>query len=148
MATNYPPVGFHFLVDFEKFPLASREISFMEVGGLSSEIPVESIAEGGELRFKYSLPGVPQYPKLVLKRGLLSDSKLIKWCKQTIEDFVIEPSNITIHLLNENHDSLSIWKVLNAYPVKWSISDLNAGQNSLVVESIEFSYQYFIFEKV
>lgn len=148
MAIYYPPVGFHFRVDFERFPSSTNEVRFREVGGLSAEIPVESYAEGGELRFKHSLPGVPQYPKLVLKRGLFVSSELISWCKNAIEDFVIEPGNITIHLLNENHESLAIWKVINAYPVKWSISDLNAEQNSVVVESIELAYQYYIFDKV
>lgn len=148
MAFNYPPVGFHFKVEFEKFPSSTEEIRFREVSGLSAEIPVESIAEGGELRFKYSLPGVPQYPKLVLKRGLVPSSEVITWCKDAIEDFNIVPDNISIHLLNENHETLALWRVLKAYPVKWSVSDFNAEQNGIVVESIEFAYQYYIFEKV
>jgi phage tail-like protein len=147
MAGYYPPVGFHFKVEFERFPSNSKDIRFKEVGGLSVEIPVENLAEGGENRFKYSLPATPQYPKLVLKRGLLGDSQIADWCKRAIEDFVFETDNITVSLLNEQHEPLALWRVIGAYPCKWSVSDLNADQNAIVVESIEFAYQYFIYEK-
>ena len=36
-----------------------------------------------------------------------------------------------------------VWNLINAYPVKWSVSDLNATANAFVVESMQLSYQYF-----
>jgi hypothetical protein len=32
---------------------------------------------------------------------------------------------------------------IQAYPVKWVISDLRALENALAVETIELSYQYY-----
>jgi phage tail-like protein len=45
--------------------------------------------------------------------------------------------------LNEKHEPLVTWNVVNAYPTKWSVSDLSASSNKVVVESIQFAYQYF-----
>ena len=38
-------------------------------------------------------------------------------------------------------DDLIEYQVLQAFPVKWSGSDLNASQNNVAVESVEFAHQ-------
>lgn len=143
MAILYPPMGFHFSVVFEMFPQTPQDFRFKEVTGLSVDIPAETVAEGGENRFKHQLPGVPQYSKITLKRGMFLGSFIVEWCKKAIENFEFEPVNVIITLLNELHVPVTAWHVINAYPVKWSISDFNAEQSSLVVESIDLAYQYF-----
>ncbi len=55
----------------------------------------------------------------------------------------IKTAHIVVTLLNENHQPLRTWNVYNAWPKKWSVSDLNAGENSLVVETLDFSYSFF-----
>src|SRR5690606_5910049 len=139
----YPPPGFHFLVVIEMFPQKPQDSRFQSVSGLSVTIPTESVAEGGENRFKHQLPGVPQYDKLVLKRGMFLGSNITTWCKNAIEDFQIEPKNILISLLIDLHVPLATWQVYNAYPVKISISEFNAEQNTLVIETLELVYQFY-----
>lgn len=140
---QYPPVGFHFSVVFELFPQTPQDFRFQSVSGLSVDIPTETVAEGGELRFKHQLPGVPQYGKLTLKRGLFQGSFIINWCKNAIEKFEFEPKNVLITLLNNLHAPLALWHVYNAYPTKWSISEFNAEQSTLVIETLELTYQYY-----
>jgi phage tail-like protein len=146
MALFYPPTGFHFLVRFEglllKYP-GFPDVGFQEVGGLSVEIAVEEYAEGGENRFKHRMPGSVGYGNLSLKRGMLSGSPAAKWFKDEVEGFQFEANDITVVLLNEDHIPLQAWNFLNAWPVKWSIEGLNAMENTLMIESIEFAYQYF-----
>src|SRR5437762_6521961 len=77
------PVSFHFSVDFSKYD----DIRFQEVGGLTAEMGVEDLAAGGENRFTYRLPTRAKYNNLVLKRGMIKDSKLIDWFKNAIENF-------------------------------------------------------------
>ena len=113
------------------------------MSGLSVDIETEEYAEGGENRFKHKLPVRTKFPNLVLKRGLVSDSKLIKWCKDAVENFDFSPTDVTIKLLNNEHEPLVTWNVVHAYPVKWSVSDFNAEQNSIAVETIELAYNYF-----
>lgn len=146
MTAYYPPVGFHFEVHF--FGIGGdNDSQFQEVSGLSAEIGVEELTVGGENKFTYRLPTRAKYNNLILKRGMLKDSGLIDWFKKAIEEFEFKPVNISINLLNENHQTLSSWDFINAYPIKWAISDFKALENSLVVETIELSYQYFTRKK-
>ena len=139
----YPPVGFHFLVVFEMFPQSPQDVRFQSVTGLSASITTETVAEGGENRFKHQFPGVPQYNKLVLKRGLFLGSFVSHWCRDSIENFNFQPKNILVSLLNDSHIPLNVWHVFNAYPTKIEVSEFNAEQNTMVVETLELTYQYF-----
>lgn len=143
MANYYPPVGFHFLVEFEGISSQEKDHQFQSVSGLSVDIETEEIAEGGENRFKHKLPVKTKYPNLTLKRGILIDSAVIKWCKDAFENFSFKPVNLTIKLLNDQHQPLISWNVVHAYPVKWSVEDFNAQESKLVIESFELTYNYF-----
>lgn len=143
MANYYPPVGFHFLVEFEGLGSQEKDHQFQSVSGLSVDIEIEEIAEGGENRFKHKLPVKTKYPNLTLKRGMLIDSAVIDWCRDAIENFSFKPVNLTVKLLNEEHQPLISWNVVHAYPIKWSVEDFNAEESKLVVESFELTYNYF-----
>jgi phage tail-like protein len=140
---DYPPVGFHFLVTFQLFPQTPNDVRFQEVSGLDVEMEMDSFVEGGQNRFTWKLPKRARYSDLVLKRGLFMGSSIILWCQNAFENFVFEPTNITIALLNSEHVPLQAWYVVNAIPKKWTISNFNAQENSVVVESITLSYQFF-----
>ena len=107
------------------------------------EIEMESFAEGGQNRFTWQAPKRTRYSDITLKRGMFIGSGIVLWCRNALENFVFEPANITIALLNEKHLPLQAWYVVNAIPKKWSISSFNAQENSVVVESITLSYQFF-----
>jgi len=141
----YPPVGFHFKVEINLPDVAQedRETRFQEVGGLSKSIDIEEFKEGGENRFAHRLPSPAKYGNVILKRGLLTKSSLIKWCFDAIDNFSFKPADVTITLLNEEHKPLSVWNIAKAFPVKWSTSDFKAQENSIVIETLELSYQYF-----
>lgn len=138
----YPPVGFHFKVEFVGIG-NDNDIRFQSVGGLTVEYDTESFKEGGENRFEHKLPLRTKYPDLSLKRGMLTDSKVIKWCLDALQNREFKPAQINVILLNEEHQPLKTWNVYNAWPKKWSVSDLNAQDNSIVIETLELSYNYF-----
>ena len=140
---DYPPVGFHFLVTFQLFPQTPNDFRFQEVSGLDVEMEMETYVEGGQNRFTWKLPKRALYSDLVLKRGMFIGSGIVLWCQNAFENFVFEPVNITIALLNDSHVPIQAWYVVNAIPKKWSISNFNAQENSVVVESITLSYQFF-----
>jgi conserved hypothetical phage tail region protein len=139
----YPPVGFHFLVRFELRRQVVGDTRFQEVSGLEAEMEMESFNEGGENRFTYQLPKRTRYADITLKRGLFIQSPLIVWCREALENFQFAPANLTISLLNEQHEPIMSWYVVNAIPKKWTVSSFNAEQNAIVVESITLSYRYF-----
>lgn len=151
MASYYPPACFHFKVELNGVDGADSdsEQRFQEVSGLSVEVETETLREGGENRFEYKLPKRAKYPNLILKRGLLKGSAFLDWFKSAMNTYFIvvvydfKPADITITLLDEADEPVAVWNVVQAYPLKWSMSDLKSSENAVVVESIELAYQYF-----
>lgn len=137
----YPPVSFHFAVRFAFSDGADTH--FQSVSGLSVEYEMETIKEGGENRFEHKLPVRTRYADLSLRRGLLLDSEVLRWCLDAFENRVFAPADVQIVLLNENHEPLKTWAIVQAWPKKWSVSEFNAEQNALVIESLDLSYRYF-----
>jgi phage tail-like protein len=142
----YPPVGFFFKVSIDGLPDADS--AFQEVTGLSVSVETQSVPEGGENRFVHQLPLRAKAERLVLKRGLNVSSQLLAWCRRAVEDFSFSPKTIHVFLLDPSkpdalNNPLAAWHLVNAYPVKWSVSAFNAEENSLAVETIELQYNYF-----
>lgn len=141
----YPPVGFHFSVTFLTLG-NDDDIRFQSVTGLTVEYDTETFREGGENRFEHKLPVRTKYPDLSLKRGLLTNSLVSLWLRGILQDrdFINnKPCNISVSLLNDKHLPLRTWMLFNCWPKKWSVSDFNAQENAIVVETIDLSYNYF-----
>ncbi|MBK7173990.1 MAG: phage tail protein [Bacteroidales bacterium] len=147
MAIYYPPVGFHFKVEVLGISPNESDTRFTEVSGLSVEAGMEEVAEGGENRFIQKYPVNPKYSDLILKRGLLVHSEVTDWILRSINDLDIQPKNVDVTLLNDKHEPLVTWHLVNAYPVKWVIGDFNASENAVVVETLQLYYQYFTVDK-
>lgn len=141
MAFQYPKVGFHFVVAFELFPQLPSDLKFQEVTGLKATIQTGSAFKNN--KSGYQIPTGVTYNNLTLKRGLFTGSAIRLWCINAIENFVFEPTNLTVMLLDENHLPTMGWYVLGAYPLSWEVSDFNAAQSALVIESITLKYSYF-----
>lgn len=136
------PIGFHFKVVFGMNE-GENDFRFQEVIGLNSEVSLEEYKEGGVNEYVHRMPSGVKYGNLVLKRGMFNDSDVTAWCRKAIETFEFKPTDITVSLLNEEHNALASWTFLKAYPVKWSVSDFKAMDNALVVESLELAYRSF-----
>ncbi|GEO11935.1 phage tail protein [Segetibacter aerophilus] len=146
---DYPPVSFHFRVEF-KFSdqRAKSEINFQEVSGLNKEMTTEDFTEGGENRFVYRFPKGTKYPNLVLKRGMKPDSKIIDWARDAIDHFDFQPVDITVTLLNPDHNPLVAWEFVKCWPLKWATSDFKGQDNAIVIETLELNYNYYTQKKV
>ena len=142
MVDYYPPWGFYYKVEFG-ISKDKNDARFQTVSGLSVEYDYENFKEGGENRFEHKLPVRTKYADLVLKRGMLTDSQVITWFLDAFRDRQFKPSDISVILLNEKSKPLRTWKVAHAIPKKWLVSDLNASENSLVIETMELTYRYF-----
>ncbi len=143
MAFYYPPPSFHFKVEFPDIQTTDNDILFQSVSGLNVSLETEVIKEGGENRFVHTVPVRSKYTDLVLKRGVLVDSGVIRWCRKAIEQFEVEPTVVLVHLLNESHEPLVEWRLFHAWPKKWSVAEMNASQSSVLVETIELNYNFF-----
>ena len=142
MVDYYPPWGFYYKVEFS-ISKNKDDVRFQAVSGLSVEYDYEEYKEGGENRFTHKLPVRTKYADLVLKRGMLVDSKVIEWCLAAFRDRDFKPADLDIILMNEQGKPLRTWNVTHAIPKKWLITDLNANESSIVIETLELTYHYF-----
>ncbi|MVM33499.1 phage tail protein [Spirosoma sp. HMF4905] len=142
MVDYYPPWGFYYKVEFS-ISQNKNDVRFQSVSGLSVEYDSEEFKEGGENRFTHKLPVRTKYADLVLKRGMLTDSAVIDWFLNAFRDRTFTASDINIILMNEQGEPLRTWSVFHAIPKKWLVSDLNANDNAVVIETLELIYRYF-----
>ncbi|MEM8962007.1 MAG: phage tail protein [Acidobacteriota bacterium] len=135
-------LGFRFGVFFFAGGLVPNplDIRFKRVGGLTATVKTKDYHEGGQSMFTQKLPVGIDYTNLVLERGLVVGSPLHLEISRVLEDFQFRPSNVLITLFNEDSLPVTAWLVTKAIPVKWSTSDLDAGQKSLVIETLELTY--------
>ncbi len=136
-----PPTSFYFDVRFN----GRRDMDslFKEVSGLKLSFGIEQVREGGDNSFIHELPTQPTYSNLVLKRCLMLNSSLDKWCKEAFENFNFEPKDLKISLLGEYGVALAAWSVQGAYPISWELAALNSTANELAIESLELKYRSF-----
>jgi phage tail-like protein len=136
-----PPTAFYFSVNFIESP--EMDCSFQEVSGLKLELDTMQKSEGGDNSFVHELPATPTYSNLILKRCLLMNSNLDKWCKNAIENFEFDPKDVRVSLLGANGGVLASWNITKAYPVSWELSSLNSTSNELAIETLELKYRQF-----
>ncbi|MBD2700751.1 phage tail protein [Spirosoma sp. BT702] len=137
MAT-YPLPKFHFRVDWDGIANAG----FTEVTGL--EVTTEKIEyrDGVSPEFsKIKMPGMQTFGDITLKRGSFKgDNEFYNWWNSVALN-TITRRNVTISLLNEAHEPVVVWKVKNAWPLKVTSSDLNAGSNEVAVETLVLAHE-------
>lgn len=145
-AYAYPLPAFYFKLVFPKAP--GKDTAFQEVSGIGSELAVQEVVEGGENRFVHRLPKGVKHPFLSLKRGIAKiDSPVVKWCKDVLEGDLVKPietQDISVYLLDHNHNTVRGWSFANAFPVKWEIDSFNSTKNDVAIEKIELSYDYSV----
>jgi phage tail-like protein len=139
---SYPLPKFHFLVEW-----AGARIGFTEVTGLTLETEVIEYREGNSPEYnKIKMPGMRKFGNITMKRGTFAgDNDYYKWF-DTVKLNTIERRNITITLLNENHDPVVKWKIKSAWPVKIQSPDLKSDANETAIESIEVAHEGFVIE--
>lgn len=141
-----PPVSFYFKLSVANSSgVSSTDAYFQEVSGIGAEISVEEFREGGSYDTVYSLPGNISFPNLVCKRGLAPwGSDLINWCFDTFSASgnKVVLKNFVVKLLNRDAQSTSYmtWNFYDAFPVKWSVSEFNAMESRIAIETLEFKY--------
>jgi phage tail-like protein len=134
---NYPLPKFHFRVEW-----GGSRIGFTEVTGLNLETEVIEYRDGSSPEYnKIKMPGLRKYGNITLKRGTFAnDNEYYAWFN-TVNLNQIERRDVTISLLNENHETVVVWKVKNAFPIKIQSPDMKSDANEAAIESIEIAHE-------
>lgn len=132
--TLFPQIHFEVRV-----PALDVQVGFFtQVQGLSAQVDVLEYAEGGRNDYMHKLPGRIKQQNITLKRGLTNEGALLAWFKKSVVK--AEPTNLALTLYDSEGKKVQAWSFANAYPVKWTGSDLNAGGNEMMTESLEIAH--------
>jgi phage tail-like protein len=114
---------------------------FSEVTGLQAETQVEDIKVGGQNEYLYRLPKETTFPNLVLKRGITDSDVLWKWHQEVVAGRFAR-NTVHIILLDSAGDTWR-WSFNEAFPIKWSGSDMKADSTSVAFETLEIAHHGF-----
>lgn len=134
---DYPLPKFHFSVEW-----GGTNLSFTEVTGLNVQTEVIEYRAGASPEYhKIKMPGMQKFENITLKRGSFQgDNQFYEWWN-TVQLNTIERRDLTIKLLNEIHEPVVVWKVINAWAVKVQSSDLKADGNEVAIETLEVAHE-------
>lgn len=134
--------GAHFILEIDGVPIGT----FTEVSGLTAEIDIDKIEEGGQNQFVHQFPGRMSWPNITLKRGVVDDDNLFAWFARTSGDGLHSAGDkVVMHsgavtLLSENGERLRSWKIDRAFPVKWTGPTFAATSNDVPTEELEIAH--------
>jgi phage tail-like protein len=130
-----PFPAFHFEVRFDDLPAAG----FSECNGLTLEIEVQDHPEGGVNDHSWKFAGRTKQTNLTLIRGIV-DRTVWDWFWDQTRG-IVHPRNASIVVLDDTGARAMEWQAKGAFPVKWTGPPLNASQNNVAVETVEFAHQ-------
>ena len=84
--------------------------------------------------------GLRKYGNITLKKGMIEGKVLYDWILKGLTGEV-ERKTVTVSLLDEKQTAVSSWKVINAWPTKYSAPDFNATSNEIAVETLELAHE-------
>jgi phage tail-like protein len=133
----YPLPVFHFSVNW-----GGTLLSFSEVTGLNVEVQPIEYRDGTNRDYAVTkMPGLKKYGNLTLKRGVFAgDNEYYDWINEIALNKITR-RDVIISLLNEAHEPVMTWKVINAWPTKLTSPDLKANANEAAIESIEVAHE-------
>ncbi len=139
---NYPLPKFHFQVEW-----GGASIGFTEVSGLDVETEMIEYRDGASPEYvKTKMPGMQKYSNISMKRGTFQgDNDFFDWWN-TVALNTIDRRDVTISLLNENHEPVVVWKVKNAWPSKVQSTDLKSDGNEVAIETIELCHEGLVIQ--
>jgi phage tail-like protein len=136
-STIYPLPKFHFIVEW-----GGTRVGFTEVTGLDMQVEAIEYREGNSKEYsKIKMPGLHKFSNITLKRGSVTGDKEFYLWINTVSLNQVERRDLSISLLNENHEPVFTWKVKQAFPVKVQASDLKSDGNEVAIESIELAHE-------
>jgi phage tail-like protein len=135
--STWPLVKFAFRVK-----IGDTEILFQEVTGLNAETQVIEYRAGNSKVFStVKMPGIKKYGNITLKKGIFKDDKALWDMYNLVVMNTFERKKVTISLLDETNNEAMNWELINAFPVKMTVTDMKTDNNNAAVETMELAHE-------
>jgi phage tail-like protein len=131
---KYVLPAYNFEVKLDNLQLSFSKIQSIEIG-----IETEVLMEGGENRFVYSLVKPDSAEKvLIMERGVLSKAESSK--KEALRVGTVF-THMVITVLGHDRQSKKMYTASKVLLKKRSLSEFNALNGEVLIESLEFVYR-------
>jgi phage tail-like protein len=132
--------SFNFVIEWDN----GKSETFRKMSGITMETEViehkEVTAQGKMIIRK--VPGAHKWGEVTLERRKDSSTALQDWHKK-VTDGDIDGARCsgTIHMKDSMGSTVSSWNFENAWPSKYSQSDVDAGSNEIALETIVIQHE-------
>jgi len=131
-----------FLVDLGTGNTAAPEAAFCEVILPGISIDVIEYRTGSDKEHGVNkLPGLARYPDVTLRRGIIGSLDVYSWINEVRNGAPNARRTVTIQLLSEDGTPVLTWKLLRAWPSKFSGPALDAKGTDVAMEELVLSYE-------
>ena len=133
-------VGSWFSIELDKATITG----ITEITGLAVEIDVVDYTQvtTGGVTVNKKRPGTAKYSEVGIKRPLSADKSLWQWCKSIRDGKDDYRADGAIVLYNIGNKEVGRWTFVNAWPSKWSASDLDVGSDDLIQEEVVLQIEH------
>jgi len=145
MATQLtaPYRGFKFNVEIAGIQVAS----FSEATVPDTTVETVDYREGSDPTYKRKLSGLTSYGSLTLKKGLTDSMDLYNWFTLVTEkgsEGANVQKNISLVLMDAASEEKVRWNIINAWPIKYETTGLNAGSSEVMIDTLELTIDYIV----
>lgn len=133
---KYPHGKFNYIVEIDGLEAGG----FSEVTGFDVSIDVIEYREGNMIQTPMKVPGLKKYGNITLKKGLVDSKVMYEWMGAGIKGDV-ERKTLTVTLMDITATPAASWRIINAWPLKYTAPDFNATSAEIAVESVEIAHE-------
>lgn len=120
--------------------------AFSQCSGIRATSQVLRVRTGADVRgVQGIIPTTVEYSNLTLSRGVVSSNSFLDWVFACMPGYATGPSGavrrtIDIVVLDEKGNEGITWTLHGAYPVSYELAGLDASQDGVLMENLEFAY--------
>lgn len=113
---------------------------FTEVSGLGYSLEVIEKEVSGATHSLKKMAGPIDYDEIELSRPLNTSMELYQWVADTAGG-TVDRRDGALDLLDETGAQIASWTFKQAWPMKYAMSDLDAGDGSVIMESVTLTHE-------
>jgi len=118
------------------------EIAFQEVSGLDTEHELIEYRSGNSKEFStVKMPGMRKASDVTLKKGMFADDTALFSYFAEVTMNTVARQTVNIQLLDETGNTLFTWTLKNAWPLKFTGTDLNAQNSEVAIEELVLAHE-------
>lgn len=144
-----PSIDAEYLGSWFAIDIAGLKIDYVtEISGLAMEVGVVDFNDVNKKNvINRKRPGTATYTELTVKRLLSPDKSLWDWVKLIRDGKKEYRKNGSVILFDMDGSEIGRWTFANAWPSKWSASDLDVGTDDPMTEEVTLQIENLKREK-